>query len=169
MRILLSVKHWHLFVLTFGIQVILKFISFNIDYVANYWVILQAFGVSLAMVVFFSWLWSIVTVLAKRKNVFFTISIALIAIDSLITLLTILFFNTLVDVLLPPLSIVTLISIVYSVLFAAKALKSIELHRETNSSEYMGDFLLLLMFPVGVWFVQPRVNKAWLQRNNTSE
>ena len=43
--------------------------------------------------------------------------------------------------------------------FPAKTLKSIELKREARLSEYLGEFILMLILPIGIWALQPRVNK----------
>jgi hypothetical protein len=40
-----------------------------------------------------------------------------------------------------------------------KSLNSIENKRIVKSSEYLKDSLLLFIFPIGVWFIQPRINK----------
>lgn len=42
--------------------------------------------------------------------------------------------------------------------FPTKIIKTIELDRKTTVGDYIGDFFLLLFTPLGVWFIQPRVN-----------
>jgi hypothetical protein len=44
--------------------------------------------------------------------------------------------------------------------FPVKVLKSIEKTREATFGEYVGDFFLMLFLPIGVWFLQPRINRA---------
>ena len=44
--------------------------------------------------------------------------------------------------------------------FPVKVLKSIEMNREASVGECLGDFFLLIFFPIGIWFLQPRINKA---------
>jgi CDP-diglyceride synthetase len=43
--------------------------------------------------------------------------------------------------------------------FPARTLKSIELNRQATLREYIGDFFLIVLLPIGIWFLQPRVNK----------
>ena len=43
--------------------------------------------------------------------------------------------------------------------FPAKTIKTIELGREAVLGEYIGDFFLVLFLPIGIWFIQPRLNK----------
>lgn len=52
----------------------------------------------------------------------------------------------------------------YSLAFPAKALKSIGLGREANFSDYAGDFFLILFLPIGIWFLQPRLNKVIIMK-----
>ncbi|MBR4841447.1 MAG: hypothetical protein IK005_13385 [Paludibacteraceae bacterium] len=43
----------------------------------------------------------------------------------------------------------------------AKAMRVAELQREVKVKEVLGDFFLFLFFPLGVWFLQPRVNRMY--------
>lgn len=51
----------------------------------------------------------------------------------------------------------------YCIYFIAKALKSIELKRPVTFSDFVGEFFLIWFFPVGVWILQPRINKIAAQ------
>ena len=50
-------------------------------------------------------------------------------------------------------------AILHSFAFPAKTLKSVELGKEASFGEYVGDFFLILFLPIGIWFLQPRINK----------
>ena len=52
-----------------------------------------------------------------------------------------------------------LFAVVHIFAFPAKVLKSLELGRVARFGEYAGDFFLFLFWPIGIWVVQPRVNK----------
>jgi hypothetical protein len=43
--------------------------------------------------------------------------------------------------------------------FPGRTLKSIEMDQKASFNDYIGNFFLVLFWPIGVWFVQPRVNK----------
>jgi hypothetical protein len=47
----------------------------------------------------------------------------------------------------------------YSFYFVAKTFKTVELQREVAFSDFVGEFFLLLLFPIGVWIIQPKINK----------
>jgi len=49
--------------------------------------------------------------------------------------------------------------IIFVLYFIAKTLKSVELQREAHFSDYIGEFFLIWFFPVGIWFIQPRINR----------
>ena len=55
--------------------------------------------------------------------------------------------------------VVVTFSFCYNLLSTAKALKSFELRREATLYESYPDAILLLVFPVGVWLLQPRINR----------
>ena len=55
--------------------------------------------------------------------------------------------------------IFSFLCVVYCMLFSAQTFKSIFLGRETNFSEYADEFFLIWIYPVGIWFLQPRINK----------
>ena len=58
--------------------------------------------------------------------------------------------------------------IIYVLYFIAKTLKSVELQREAHFSDYIGEFFLMWFFPVGIWFIQPRINKIVQKGNKES-
>lgn len=43
--------------------------------------------------------------------------------------------------------------------FPAKTLKSIELNKKAGFGDYIGDFFLIVFLPIGIWFLQPRINR----------
>ena len=57
----------------------------------------------------------------------------------------------------------------YVYAFPVKELKSIELGREAKLGEYAGDMVLMLIWPIGIWFIQPRINKVVNERDTVAE
>jgi hypothetical protein len=51
--------------------------------------------------------------------------------------------------------------IFYSLYFIAKELKSVELQKPVTFSDFAGEFFLLWFFPIGIWIIQPRINKIF--------
>ena len=56
-------------------------------------------------------------------------------------------------------TLLTFWGLYYSFYQVAKSLKSIELNREARFSECIIDAITLFALPIGVWFIQPRVNR----------
>jgi hypothetical protein len=50
--------------------------------------------------------------------------------------------------------------------FPGKALKSIELGTKARIGEYFGYFLLTIFWPIGIWIIQPKLNKIKAADNN---
>lgn len=58
-----------------------------------------------------------------------------------------------------PFHFAILVTYIYSNVFAAKTIKSIELGRGAKVSDYMGDVFLLMIYPIGILLIQPRIHK----------
>jgi hypothetical protein len=61
-----------------------------------------------------------------------------------------------------------MIYLIYALLhistFPIRLLKSIELGEKARLGEYIGTFFLLVFWPIGIWFLQPRINKIASER-----
>lgn len=55
----------------------------------------------------------------------------------------------------------TAFGIIYTFYNVPKSLKSIELDRKVTFKECIVDTILLFAFPIGVWFIQPRINRLF--------
>ncbi len=62
-----------------------------------------------------------------------------------------------------PLHAIAMVGIFYAFYYVAKSLASIEKDGEANLNDFAGPFFMLWFFPIGVWFFQPKVNKAYQQ------
>jgi hypothetical protein len=56
----------------------------------------------------------------------------------------------------------TAFGIIYTFYNVPKSLKSIELDRKVSFKECIVDTILLFVFPIGIWFIQPRINRLFL-------
>lgn len=56
--------------------------------------------------------------------------------------------------------------ILHTFFFVAKTIRSAELQRNTTFSDFAGYFFLTWFFPVGVWFLQPKINALINQEND---
>ncbi|WP_300664815.1 hypothetical protein [Fluviicola sp.] len=52
--------------------------------------------------------------------------------------------------------------------FVAKTIRAAELQRHVTFSDFTGDFFLVWFLPIGVWFLQPRINNLVKAQNEIS-
>ena len=64
-------------------------------------------------------------------------------------------------IILIPLHFFSMLCLLYCVYYLAKVLKAVEFQRPVTFSEYIVEFLLILFFPIGIWFIQPKINKIF--------
>jgi hypothetical protein len=50
-------------------------------------------------------------------------------------------------------------ALLHFMMFPVRTLKSIEKGKKADIGESLGDFLLVVFLPIGIWFLQPRINK----------
>ncbi|AEA44494.1 hypothetical protein [Fluviicola taffensis] len=56
--------------------------------------------------------------------------------------------------------------IMHTLFFVAKTIKIAEHQKNLPFWKFIGEFFLIWFFPVGVWFIQPRINKLIDSENN---
>jgi len=163
MRKFLALKHWHLFLLII---------------ICGAWTSpspLKEIINSIAVVTFSLWIYAIGVYGQERiaelglnsMNVkLFKINVLIIGVFFLIGLL---FFNDseptrsdtieLKDVPLIIGGLYLLFAIFQTIVFACKTITKIELRKEVSFGDYFTNLLLMFFFFIGVWILQPKVNK----------
>lgn len=58
-----------------------------------------------------------------------------------------------------PLHLFSMFCMFYSLYFVAKTFKTVELQREVSFSDFAGEFFMIWFYPVGIWIVQPKINR----------
>ena len=144
----------------------------------------------LFMGVFFGWFWSVVTGLQKtiptefqlklnRFKIFFFIPLAYILSISIFMGSTISGFADGSTPLNPgligglmaiifPLHLFSMFCIFHTLYFVAKTFKTAELKKEVSFSDFAGEFFLIWFYPIGVWIVQPKINRMIEQQQQTT-
>jgi hypothetical protein len=64
-------------------------------------------------------------------------------------------------VLIFPLHIFAMACMFYSLYFVSKSLTRVETGRPALFPKFAGSLVLLWFFPVGIWVVQPKVNRLY--------
>ena len=179
MKKLLTIKHWQLFLLLIIVPAVIQIAGIiSIEIIQNSSFFINAFPVMMIAVVgiFMGWLYTLGTNLyhklpsdsglhLKTFKIFVLIpAFYMIGISLFMLALTkgaIPHVNPFIFLFILPLHLGSMFCICYSLYFIAKALKAVEMQRRARFGDYIGEFFLLWFFPVGVWILQPRINKIF--------
>ncbi|MFI5140087.1 MAG: hypothetical protein ACHQIM_19865 [Sphingobacteriales bacterium] len=196
MNLFLRAKHWQLFLLSFGIPLLLEIVMMasifsHLLHQANVppdpYVLFGYFNLFPVIMLLFmgtmlGWQWSVATGLQKLLPAGITMKVTMFKtflIIPVIYICLILGFmsyfvsagfhrSEVVDygiyisisfAVIIPLHLFSMFCLFYCLYFVAKTLKTVELQREAGFSDFAGEFFLTWFFPIGVWILQPRINK----------
>jgi hypothetical protein len=174
MRFLLKLKHWQLFVLTWGIPVIINIYTFSKPAL-----MVKLFPVMMLVFIIgiFGWIWAISTQLHKKlpmevnmniKGFKIIFSVPIVYTLALTLWMAYHFYfkfpegSSNVGSIIGIVAFVHFVSMVCILLglrFAAQTLRSVELGRLAKFSDYAIEFFLIWFSPIGFWILQPRLNK----------
>ncbi|WP_026473284.1 hypothetical protein [Alkaliflexus imshenetskii] len=178
----LKARHWQLFLFVFIIPFALFLSAFMVPlyFFNGAWLFFALpVAIVIAQLTLYLWMWSVGTVVYRRFGLqqFFSNGLfrSLIIVPVVMILLVMAFWiwgasilsmgkfsmaNTLTGALwiLIPLQMVLIISKFYCFYFTAKVLRSAELQKPAVFDELISEFILMIIFPVGLWFLQPRIN-----------
>lgn len=181
----LTLKHWQLFGLFLGLPILLQFIftviaiglieEASIFHVLPFMIILFFLGTICV------WYYTLGTSLSQKLPPTVTMSLTWFKILVFIPVLMILlaaiaayvsffslnsgdepfFSSSIVYGLSLVFNSLISISISHSIYFLAKVLKSVEWQKPVIFRDYLGELFLIFFLPIGIWFLQPRVNKLF--------
>ena len=156
---ILRAKHWQIFI----ILIISIFISnFNVENSITTTLILKMIGISLYFLYPFLiglFLYDYLPNTIRLNHNFFLIN-SFIWISTYLIIIILsdgkgMTFNGLAAI---PMFYV-LFAFLHYLSFPVKTLKSIEIEKKARFGDYIVDFFLILFLPIGIWFLQPRINK----------
>ncbi len=179
----LKMKHWQLFLLIMGIPMLFQFFMMGTMFtnlasgnssaslfMFNYMKLFPIMMV-LFMGVLYGWLWSVAVGLQYKMPEGVKMKVAKFKIFFFTPLIYIFFFlalimtfmagkpNPVIFVVIIPFHLFSMFCMIYILYFVAKTLKTVELQREVNFSDFVGEFFMIWFYPVGIWIVQPKINK----------
>jgi hypothetical protein len=175
MKFLLRLKHWQLFLLTWGVPIAIDIYSFS-----DPTILFRLFPAMMFvfMVMVFGWIWSVSTVLHKQLPHGVDLNLRQFQLMFAIPIVYCLFILGWINVAnftgeygsgesmgvtltisIVVMHLVSIACILLGVRFAAKTLKSIELGRLAKFGDYAGEFFLIWFSPIGIWVLQPRLNR----------
>ncbi len=68
-------------------------------------------------------------------------------------------YNPALPGLIFPSVLILMFSVFYIYYFVAKTIRTAELQKDITVGDYIGEFFLIYFFPIGIWFIQPKINK----------
>jgi hypothetical protein len=178
---LLTIKHWQLFGLLIGIPMIFQFVMMgSVMTSKNPTIMFAAFPIMMILFIglFFGWFYALGTNLHKKLPETATMNLTKFKIFLFIPVIYMLFLsvfmfcmfsnistggqpNPAIFALIVPLHLFSMFCIFYCLYFNAKALKTVEWQKPVTFSDFAGEFFLIWFFPIGVWIIQPRINKLF--------
>ncbi len=180
----LKAKHWQLFLLILVIPAItliflivkvliamLPMNVYNTEFSLNYLktiplIILLSWGI------FFGWFWSMGVGLDKKIPPELKLKLGIfkvfLAIPLVCLLLGIIFLEIMINrdipinispIVFEIMRLFSMFCFFYCLYFVSKTIKTAELQKEVKFEDFAGEFFLILFFPIGIWFIQPKINK----------
>jgi hypothetical protein len=185
MKKFLTIKHWQLFVLLLCLPFIFEIISISFMSSGNIdgLLLLMPIAMILTVGLMMGWLYTLGANLYLKLPHNSGLNIRLFKVFIVIPALYMLGLSVIIAIagmgklsdlgaafyllIVLPLHLFSMFCIFYCLRFVAKALKSAEYQRNTTFSDYAGEFFLFWFFPVGVWILQPRINKLFAEQKES--
>jgi len=185
MKKFLTLKHWQLFILLFAPVIVIWLVTLLTLFTSDYFgLLLTSFAVIglWSTGCLFAWFYTLGTNLYKLLPPTARMNLrrykTLLFIPSAYFVLVMIFMfalpssgissgmtGMLMVLVIMPLHLLSMVCMMYCLYFNAKALKSVEQQRPVTFSDYAAEFFLIWFFPIiGIWILQPRINKLFEQK-----
>lgn len=175
MEILLHLKHWQVFVMTFGVVLVSGISIFFIPTGFEYGLLFTRATTIVALlgnIAASAWLYVVTTELFKKIPSAESEEVETSLQTFKVCLFLLVGYQVAVNLVFPVLrydmgAIVYLLSFVslgisiYTHYFAAKMLAWVERKKNLGFGDFSGDFFAFLFYPIGIWFLQPRINNIF--------
>lgn len=180
----LKAKHWQIFMLTLGLPIILQIIITTMMFANEDPSLMMKIMPIISivfMVGFFGWFWSVAIGLQSRIPANINLNVRRFKIFLFIPIIYIILLfsfmgpsfegafengtepsNAVIGSILGiiiPIHLFSMFCIFYCLYFVAKTFKTAELQREVTFPDFAGEFFLLWFYPIGIWIIQPKINK----------
>lgn len=180
----LKAKHWQLFLLTFGIPMIFQVVMMGTmiakigsennaepNFIFGYFkfILIMIF---VFMAFLLGWYWSVAVGLQRIIPAEIRLKVNRFKILLIIPIVYILFFfgffmtsfatgepDPRIFAVIIPLHLFSMICIFYCLYFVAKTFKTAELQRNVTFSDFAGELFMIWFYPIGIWIIQPKINK----------
>jgi len=180
MELLRKLIHWQIFLLVVGLPIVVQFIQ-NIIFLTSDQGNEAAYSTGLGLIlilpllIYYGWIGSVGMAFSKRNTSVsmptgrFKISLWTSCICNLLLLVYFWAYpqnirqtdgeEAIPIMLIGVLVFVALFTLFYCLSFMARAIVQLERGRRITSSEYFSEFIMAVIFPIGIWLLQPRINR----------
>lgn len=171
----LKAKHWQIFLITYGLPFLIQAIMIPMTIMgSNPMIMFKIFPIMMILFIggFFGWFWSVAIGLQQVIPDEIKLNVRIFKIFFLIPLTYIIFIfgliatsffsggpNLGVFAIIVVFHLFSMFCIFYCLYFVAKTFKTAELQRKVTFGDYAGEFFMIWFFPIGIWIVQPKINK----------
>src|SRR5689334_21320289 len=169
MRFLLRLKHWQLFLIMWAIPLAVLIVP------ASRFIFSV---IPLFILIYFAWIWAIGTEFHRKLPSGVNLNLTVFKISILLFAAWFIFLeawsqvgffssqrsteddvNTNTIIIILTVQIISGVLFILSIRFAAKTFRSVELGKLAKFPVYQYEFNLILFSPLGIWMLQPRLNK----------
>ncbi len=181
-RSLLRARHWQIFVVTMGAMVLGQLAvvsSFPASPASpeDFQSTVRLLGIVTVvfMILFMSWFWAMGSFLNPLAPPYQRPRIGMFRFALIYpglyvgVFLAVFALRSGLPALLVPFHLFAVFCMFYNVYFVSKTLVLAETGKRVSFYDYAGSFFLLWFFPVGVWIIQPRINRLFMARPPGSE
>lgn len=179
-RFFVRAKHWQLFFLFVATLLVMEVVAFGSFFAAEKSpeeattaMLLMATLTGLCMLCFLFWLWSLGSFLSsivqpalRLRTGFFLFSVIYSSVYVFGFGAIFQSINPKLFVVIIPLHLFAMYCIFYCLVFVAKNLVMAESGRRVTFYDYAGPFFLVWFYFIGVWFIQPRINRLYAEKRN---
>lgn len=173
----LRAKSWQVFALAIGLGVLGQIVAAislirSMESPDELLKVPVGFGIVAVLTVFclLAWYWSIGAFLNLRvpsalrlKSGFFRFALVYPAIYVLFFMCVFNTSNAVLLLLIFPLHFLAMFCLFYLLYFVSKSLVLAETCKPAAFNDYAGPFFLIWFFPIGIWFIQPRINRQYME------
>lgn len=173
----LRAKHWQIFLLLFGAFVVAQMSmmssiasSTTPENFGQIGLLFESVMVIFTLC-FLGWFWSIGSFLGsivqpalKLKMGFFRFALFFPAVYIPVFMALFQKLNPRVFLVILPFHIFAMYCMFYLLYFVSKSLVLAETGKSASFYEYAGPFFLIWFYPIGVWIIQPKINRLYAER-----
>jgi hypothetical protein len=178
---LLRAKHWQIFLLVFGVYCAGQIVAMNSMLAAGsttagvgipFGILMTLFGL-----LFLGWFWSMGSFLGsivrgslRPKFRFFRFALIYPFFYGIVFFKFVLLLSQPVQIfLIVPFHLLAMFCVFYIMYFDSKSLVLAETDKPASFYDYAKPFFLLCFFPIGVWIIQPRINRLYAERRRGAD